>query len=85
MDHITIEGKIISGIIREETDEQLTLVQPLGDIVTIAQDDIDDRAPGKSGMPADFAKQLSKTEIRDLIEYLKSLQEKQDSGHGEGE
>ena len=81
---VTIEGKIISGIIREETDEQLTLVQPLGDIVTIAQDDIDDRAPGKSGMPADFAKQLSKTEIRDLIEYLKSLQEKQDSGHGEG-
>lgn len=82
---VTIEGKIISGIIREETDEQLTLVQPLGDIVTIAQDDIDDRAPGKSGMPADFAKQLSKSEIRDLVEYLSTLKEKQAGGHGEGE
>jgi len=83
---VTIEGKVISGIIREETDEMVTLVKPLGEIVRIPQDDIEDRAPGKSGMPADLIKQLTKAEIRDLVSYLATLKtEGNVEAHGEGE
>lgn len=80
---ITVEGKIVSGIIKEETDDFITLVKPMGEIVKIAQDDIDDRAPGKSGMPADIANQMTKAQIRDLVAYLKTLTEKKNvEAHG---
>ncbi|HBN74289.1 MAG TPA: glucose dehydrogenase [Planctomycetaceae bacterium] len=80
---VTIEGKIVSGIIKEETDDFITLVKPMGEIVQIAQDDIEDQAPGKSGMPADIANQMTKAQIRDLVAYLKTLTKKKNvEAHG---
>ena len=80
---ITIEGKVISGIVKEETEETITLVKPLGEIVIISKDDVEERAPGKSGMPADLTSQLSRAEIRDLVAYLATLTEKKVStDHG---
>ncbi len=80
---VTTSGKIISGILREETDDYLLLIEPLGGVVKIPRDDIDDRAVGKSGMPGDFARQLSKSEIRDLVEYLATLKQKKvPAAHG---
>ncbi|MCA8987358.1 MAG: c-type cytochrome, partial [Planctomycetaceae bacterium] len=80
---ITIEGKVISGIVKEETEETITLVKPLGEIVIISKDDVEERAPGKSGMPADLTSQLTRAEIRDLVAYLATLTEKKVStDHG---
>ncbi|TWT40732.1 HEAT repeat protein [Thalassoglobus neptunius] len=76
------DGRIVSGIVKGETDETVRLMQPMGEIVVIEKDDIDAQTKGQSGMPADMAKQLTKSEIRDLIEYLSTLKTPYDpKGH----
>jgi quinoprotein glucose dehydrogenase len=44
-----------------------------GNLVTVPLSEIDERARGKSAMPEDLAKKLSKFELRDLVEYLAGL------------
>ena len=43
--------------------------------VTVPKDQIDERESGKSAMPEDLVKHLSKSELRDLVEYLAGLRE----------
>ncbi len=78
---LTAEGRIVSGILREETETQITLVTPDGEVVTIAADDVDDRSTGLSGMPADLIKSLSRRDIRDLVAFLATLTEPPPQGH----
>ncbi len=66
-------GKIVSGVIKSEDEETYTLVKPMGEKVIVVKDQIDDRAIGKSGMPDDITKQLKKSELRDIVEYLSTL------------
>ena len=81
---VLYDGRVVSGIVREETDETLTLVKPTGELLTVPVDDIDAEAEGQSGMPADLYKGLTRGEIRDLVEYLTTLTERKDpEGHGE--
>lgn len=63
-------GKVISGIVKAEDDSVVTLMDSNGGIIKVQKDEIDDRAVGKSGMPSDIIKNLSKTDLRDLVEYL---------------
>ena len=70
---LTADGRVVSGVVREETDELLRLVTPEGAEISIAADDIDDRSVGQSGMPADLATNLTRREIRDLVAYLATL------------
>ncbi|MCA9084545.1 MAG: c-type cytochrome, partial [Planctomycetaceae bacterium] len=79
---VDLDGRIHSGIIREETDDVVRLVTPQGAIVSVAKSDIDERAKGQSGMPADIAKNLSRSEIRDLVEYLSTLKQAVGTAHG---
>ncbi|MCA8996260.1 MAG: HEAT repeat domain-containing protein [Planctomycetaceae bacterium] len=67
------DGRIVSGVMRGEDATTYKLVKPTGEVITVVKDDIDDRAIGKSGMPEDIVKQLSKSQIRDLVEYLSTL------------
>ena len=78
---LTADGVVVSGIVREETESELTLITPEGTLITVATDDIDDRSIGLSGMPADFPNYLSRREIRDLVAYLSSLREPPPSSH----
>lgn len=81
-----VDGKVHSGIIKEESDTVVKLMTPKGAIITVLKEDIEERAKGLSGMPADIAKNLSRDEIRDLVEYLSTLKTaQQDGAHGEGE
>ena len=81
---VDVDGKVHSGIIKEETDKLVKLMNPKGAIITVATEDIDERAKGLSGMPADIAKNLSRDEIRDLVEYMSTLKTaKEDGAHGE--
>jgi quinoprotein glucose dehydrogenase len=67
------DGKIHAGIIKEDDDEQLRLQLPDGRLISVNKSEIEERKVGKSGMPEDLVKKLTKFEIRDLIEYLSTL------------
>jgi quinoprotein glucose dehydrogenase len=69
----TSDGKVHTGILRGEDAKELRLITADGKSVTVAKDSIEERKRGPSAMPADVAAKLSKTELRDLIEFLASL------------
>ena len=72
-----LDGKVIVGIIRKETDDQLELMDAKGTLKRVAKEDIDERASGKSAMPEEIVKQLSKDDLRDLVEFLIQQKQKQ--------
>lgn len=77
-------GKVYAGIVKSEDEEKVRLQLPDGQIIPIDKSEIEDRATGKSGMPEDIVKKLSKSDIRDLVEYLSSLKSaKKSDAHGE--
>ena len=80
---ITDEGDQITGIVKEENDEVVKLMDSDGKVVTVEKDAIDGRKTGKSSMPEDVVQQLSQSEIRDLVEYLVWRRTKPAAGEGE--
>jgi hypothetical protein len=45
-----------------------------GQVIAIAKSDIDERSRGPSAMPSDLTQKLSRSDVRDLVEYLAALQ-----------
>ena len=78
------DGRVLSGIVAEEDDETLVLVKPTGEREQVIKDEIENQKDGLSGMPADLYKQLSKRDIRNLVEYLASLTEAKKGTGDEG-
>lgn len=77
-------GLVYSGIVRGEDEESYRLVTPTGEVIIVPKAEIEARATGKSGMPDDIVKQLSLSQIRDLVEYLSQLKTPAaDHGHAE--
>jgi quinoprotein glucose dehydrogenase len=70
---ITDDGRVHTGIVKEDTPEVLRLMTAEGRIVSIPTDTIEDRARGKSAMPDTAAKALGKSDLRDVVEFLSSL------------
>ncbi|MBI3865402.1 MAG: DUF1080 domain-containing protein [Planctomycetia bacterium] len=69
---VTTGGRVITGLIREETKAALTLVTA-NETVIVPRDEIDEQKPGdKSMMPDDLLKPLSDTEVRALVAYVAS-------------
>lgn len=66
-------GKIVSGVLKEENAEHIKLITPEGESIVVPKKDVDERQTGKSAMPEDTIKHLSKRELRDLVEFLASL------------
>lgn len=80
---VDFDGRIHSGIVKEDNDKVVKLMTPKGAIVTIPADEIDDRGKGQSGMPSDITRGLTRAEIRDLVEYLSTLKvAKKSASHG---
>ena len=67
---MTDDGLIYTGVLREETAETVKLMTATGEVVSVPKAKIEERANGKSGMPEDVAKGLSRRDLRDLVEYL---------------
>lgn len=67
---ITDDGKVVSGIVKEEDAESLRLMTAEGKLVRIPKSSIEERREGKSAMPDDLAKQLTPGDVRDLVEFL---------------
>ena len=72
---VTLNSGIIkTGILKSEDAKELRLMTPEGQIIRIAKKDIDERSRGPSAMPGDLIQKLSRTEVRDLVEFLAGLQ-----------
>jgi quinoprotein glucose dehydrogenase len=69
----TSDGKVVTGVLKGEDATQIRLMTPEGDTITVPKDNVEDRKRGPSAMPADLATKLTKSEIRDLIEFLARL------------
>ncbi|TWU43389.1 HEAT repeat protein [Novipirellula aureliae] len=72
-------GRIFTGIIKSETDDFLELIQADGVLVRIRKEEIVAQNQGQSAMPADLVEHLNPRELRDLIAYLTSLQEDEET------
>jgi quinoprotein glucose dehydrogenase len=70
---IDVQGRIHTGIVKAETPTTLELMTADGTIVTLAQEDIEERTVGQSAMPSDIVEQLGKRDVRDLVEWLSTL------------
>ena len=66
-------GQVKSGILKSEDKKAIHLMSPEGTLFRVPVMDVDERFAGKSAMPEDLLKHLSKRELRDLVEYLSSL------------
>ncbi len=67
---VTDDGLVYTGVLREETAETVKLMTATGEVISVPANKIEERARGKSGMPEDVAKGLTKRDLRDLVEYL---------------
>jgi putative membrane-bound dehydrogenase-like protein len=69
---VTTGGRVITGLVREQTNNAVTVVTA-NETIVVPRDEIDEQKPGdKSMMPDDLLKPLSDVEARALIAYLAS-------------
>ncbi len=67
------DGSFYAGIIKQETETEVTIASPEDGLLTLKKANIKSRARGASGMPEGIHDILSKQELRDLLAYLTSL------------
>lgn len=70
---VTFAGRIIQGIVRQETATEVVLVDAAGKTHTVAKKDIDERREVGSLMPDGLTAAMSAAERRDLMRYLMAL------------
>ena len=70
---ITTKGRVYSGVVRDETPDEVVLQVDAEKVIRIALEEIDERHPGKvSIMPAGLDKHFSDQQLADLIKFLKA-------------
>jgi quinoprotein glucose dehydrogenase len=67
-------GLTKTGILKSEDAKEVRLMTSEGQLLTIRKADIDERSRGPSAMPSDLVQKMSRTEVRDLVEFLATLQ-----------
>ena len=70
---VTKDGASFAGVVKSETDSELTLNSPEDGEVKIKKSNITTRERGLSSMPEGLGTLLSKRDLRDLVEFLSSL------------
>ena len=71
---MTDEGLMYTGVVKEDNENEIGLMDSEGKVTRIEKDAIEGMKAGKSGMPNDLQKELTMTELRDLVEYLAQQQ-----------
>ncbi len=81
---LTDDGETLVGIVTEESDETIRLINAEGVVTMIPVDSVEGRRAGKSSMPENLVENLTQSEIRDLIEFLatRTIEESPDGAHG---
>lgn len=68
---VTVSGQVYSGIITDESESTIKLVDSQGKSTDIARSDIDDlQTSTKSLMPEELNKEITPAQMRDLIAFL---------------
>ena len=71
----TDDGRVLTGLVKEENDKAVTLLTPDG-VEVLPKDEIVRRAESeKSMMPDDQLKQFTPHEVRSLVSYLRGKQQ----------
>jgi quinoprotein glucose dehydrogenase len=70
---VLTDGQMKTGILKAEDAQKVQLMTPEGALVSVPKADIDERTRGKSAMPEDLVRSLSRLDVRDLVEFLSSL------------
>jgi putative heme-binding domain-containing protein len=67
------DGRVLAGLVTDETDQVITLVESSGKPIKIDQSVIEVRKDaGRSLMPANLGEVLNATDFEDLLNYLRS-------------
>ena len=70
----TRDGRVVSGVVRSETDGTLTLVDSEAKEIVLAKSEIEERRPAEASiMPTGLVDGLTPLDFADLIAYLDSL------------
>jgi quinoprotein glucose dehydrogenase len=64
------DGTIVTGVLKSEDDKTVKVMTAEAKLIEVAKADIDERKRGNSAMPEDLPKKLSRSELRDLVEFL---------------
>ncbi len=68
---LTIDGMVFSGMLANETRTSVSIIDSQGKEISIPRDEIEQLAASrKSVMPEGYEKQLSETQLTDLLEFL---------------
>ncbi len=67
------DGQVHTGIVKEDTPDHIRLIKPDGKFVSVPKADIEDQKRGVSAMPQDLIKHVSRSDVRDLVEFLATL------------
>ncbi len=68
---LTVDGMVINGMLAGESKTSITIVDAQAKEVSVPREDIEELiASRKSVMPEGFEKQISETELTDLLEFL---------------
>jgi quinoprotein glucose dehydrogenase len=70
---LTDEDQVVTGILKKETAQTLTIMTAEGKSIDVAVESIVQRKKGKSSMPADLIKLMTRRQLRDLVAYLSTL------------
>ena len=71
---VTTSGRVISGVIHEQTDNTIFLYTSTGEKVRIARSEVEEIVASQvSIMPRGLGRSLTSDELRDLLAYLSSL------------
>ncbi|MDB5384940.1 MAG: heme-binding protein, partial [Planctomycetaceae bacterium] len=70
---VTKDGRSQAGIVKLEDADKVQILTPEAKLLTIPKSEIDERANGKSSMPEDVIKKLTKQDLRDLVAFLSGL------------
>ena len=67
----TTEGRVLSGMVKDQTDEHVTIVDPKGEVQKLAKESVDRmERQNQSLMPELLVKNLTAQQLADLLEFL---------------
>ena len=69
---VTVDGRVLNGVIRNETSSEITLQLDAQKVLRLPTEEIEQRQPGPvSIMPAGLDKQLTAQQLADLVVFLR--------------
>jgi quinoprotein glucose dehydrogenase len=67
------DGTVVTGVLKSEDDKSVKIMTAEAKLVEVPKADIEERKRGPSAMPDDLSKKLTRSELRDLVEFLAGL------------